>query len=335
MKPDQDWTNVWPTSHSFKPATVPLPIRMGMPPSNRPTPDKWANAELMKIPNFLHLTPPAVERHCAAIQKYCSPWPEGVSYASALTEDTQNPDPNPKKKSKTKLPGFSPDPDVVFTDPGYFPMSVTKTSYLYSGPSIRDERARVAVVKVRLEDLQLDAHSYDKLLRLVGDRYDRASHTITLTGDRCPLYSQNLDYCMYLLTVMLAEAQTKEAWEHEKPRQDHESFEYSGSSSEAAVAALRERQALAGVAPVTEQQEQRYKEALNGLLNGGETDASVTEYGESVLNLLGISERVHDAVSHHNHSIDNDLNLPDISVKTYFERINVKWQNCGWYPKIP
>ncbi|KAF2355367.1 Ribosomal protein S24/S35 mitochondrial conserved domain [Trinorchestia longiramus] len=208
MKPDQDWSSVWPASRSYQPATVPLPVRMGTPPNkSSPSVDKWGNPELMKIPNFLHLTPPAVEKHCAAIRKYCSPWPEGVSYASAITMNTKNPNPNPVKKSKTKLPAHEPDPDAVFTDPGYFPMTVTKSSYLYSGPSIRDDRARVVTLKIRLEDLQLNDHSYDKLLRLVGDRYDRETHTISIIGDRCPLYSQNLDYCHYLLTVMLAEAQ--------------------------------------------------------------------------------------------------------------------------------
>jgi small subunit ribosomal protein S35 len=31
-------------------------------------PGKFANAELMKIPNFLHLTPPAIERQCQALK---------------------------------------------------------------------------------------------------------------------------------------------------------------------------------------------------------------------------------------------------------------------------
>ena len=68
MKPDQDWGDVWPTARTFHPGTVPLPVRQGYPASDKATPDKWGNAELMKIPNFLHLTPPVVERHCAAIR---------------------------------------------------------------------------------------------------------------------------------------------------------------------------------------------------------------------------------------------------------------------------
>lgn len=61
--------------------------------------------------------------------------------------------------------------------------------------------------QVDLTDLHLDEHSLDKLLRLVGDRYDRESNTLTIFADRCPLHSQNRDYCHYLLTVIRAEAQ--------------------------------------------------------------------------------------------------------------------------------
>ena len=31
-------------------------------------PGKYANAELMKIPNFLHLTPAHIKQHCAAMK---------------------------------------------------------------------------------------------------------------------------------------------------------------------------------------------------------------------------------------------------------------------------
>jgi len=38
----------------------------GMPPG------KYANAELMKIPNFLHLTPAHIKQHCAAMKSLYS-----------------------------------------------------------------------------------------------------------------------------------------------------------------------------------------------------------------------------------------------------------------------
>lgn len=81
MSVRQKWGNVWPGPKTFHPSSVPLPVRQGYlePQDNkRPAPDKFANAELMKIPNFLHLTPPAIKQQCEAIKKYCTQWPAGL-----------------------------------------------------------------------------------------------------------------------------------------------------------------------------------------------------------------------------------------------------------------
>ena len=78
MLPDQDWPSVWPAARTFHPASVPLPLRQGVIQQKKLLPpEKYANTELMKIPNFLHLTPPAINRHCDAIKKFCTPWPKG------------------------------------------------------------------------------------------------------------------------------------------------------------------------------------------------------------------------------------------------------------------
>ena len=79
MKPDQDWPSVWPGPRTFHPASVPLPVRQGFAHlKGQYTPGKYANIELMKVPNFLHLTPVAIKRHCDAIKKFCTAWPEGM-----------------------------------------------------------------------------------------------------------------------------------------------------------------------------------------------------------------------------------------------------------------
>lgn len=81
MSVRQNWGNVWPGPKTFHPSSVPLPVRQGYlePQDNkRPAPDKFANAELMKIPNFLHLTPPVIKQQCEAIKKYCTQWPAGL-----------------------------------------------------------------------------------------------------------------------------------------------------------------------------------------------------------------------------------------------------------------
>lgn len=70
MPTDQDWPSVWPTARTFHPASVPLPLHQGFVPpgKGKAPPNKFANTELMKIANFLHLTPPAIKRHCEAIK---------------------------------------------------------------------------------------------------------------------------------------------------------------------------------------------------------------------------------------------------------------------------
>jgi hypothetical protein len=52
VDPDQSWGSDCSTPGTFHPATVPLQT------TDQVVPSKYANAELMKIPNFLHLTPP-------------------------------------------------------------------------------------------------------------------------------------------------------------------------------------------------------------------------------------------------------------------------------------
>ncbi len=72
MPTDQDWTNSWPTWSMFKQSAVPLPVRQGcvenMAENDGLPPEKYGNVELIKIPNFLHLTPPHVKKYCAAIK---------------------------------------------------------------------------------------------------------------------------------------------------------------------------------------------------------------------------------------------------------------------------
>lgn len=69
MPVNQDWPSVWPTAKTFHPASVPLPLHQGWVEPGVTPPGKFANAELMKIPNFLHLTPPAIKKHCEALKR--------------------------------------------------------------------------------------------------------------------------------------------------------------------------------------------------------------------------------------------------------------------------
>ena len=82
MPTDQDWPSVWPAAATYRSSVVPLPIRMG----SRPNPEKRApfkrvgNLELLKIPNFLHLTPEHIKRHCEAIKSTIFSFPEIAIY---------------------------------------------------------------------------------------------------------------------------------------------------------------------------------------------------------------------------------------------------------------
>lgn len=168
MAVDQDWGAVWPGPRVFHPATVPLPVRQGWVKVNQAAPGKFANLELMKVPNFLHLTPPVISKQCEALKQFCTPWPKNL--------DT------PEKQEK------------------HFPVQVFTSDYVHSSPNIRNPLARIVTFKLKLSRLNLDKHARDKFLRLVGRRYFPRTDELTLTTDRCPLKKQNYDYGIYLLT---------------------------------------------------------------------------------------------------------------------------------------
>lgn len=169
MTVDQDWGAVWPGPRSFQPATVPLPLRQGWVPVNkRAPPGKFANAELMKVPNFLHLTPPVIAKQCEALKKFCTPWPKGLE-----TEEKQE---------------------------QHFPVQVLSSDYVHGLPTIRNPLSRIVTIKFKLARLNLDKHARDKFLRLIGERYNAETDEVTMVTDRCPLKQQNYDYTIYLLT---------------------------------------------------------------------------------------------------------------------------------------
>ena len=139
MKPDQRWGDVWPAARTFHPSVVPLPVRQGVVQTKaQVVPGKFANTELMKVPNFLHLTPPVIKEHCAAIAKFCTDWPAGLETEEEIER--------------------------------HFPITITASDYLNSSSSIRDRRSRIVQLRVNINSLPLDHHARDKLIRLVGPR---------------------------------------------------------------------------------------------------------------------------------------------------------------------
>jgi len=151
MTPDQSWGSVWPAPRTFHPATVPLPVRQGVVQTKaQVVPAKYANAELMKIPNFLHLTPPVISTHCSAISKFCTAWPKGLE----TEEDIDK----------------------------HFPVTITTCDHLNSNSSIRDRRARIVQLRLKVDSLPLDTHARDKMVRLVGDRFEKSFQWASTTN---------------------------------------------------------------------------------------------------------------------------------------------------------
>ncbi|XP_011696773.1 PREDICTED: 28S ribosomal protein S35, mitochondrial [Wasmannia auropunctata] len=257
MPIDQDWPSVWPGARTFHPASVPLPLRQGYQEKGAPF-TKHANAELMKIPNFLHLTPPAIRRHCEALKQFCTEWPAGLE-----TEE---------KCAK------------------HFPVEIITSDYCYSSPTIRDPLARIVSLRVRLSSLHLDTHAKDKLLRLLGNRYNPETDVITITADRCPTKKQNLEYVRYLLTAVYHESWRVEPWEAEKSLVDMEYFDWDTSQSRTNLVTLYKWPEpptdydYETIPHVTE-----YKIAVSDLINNGEDQYSVNKYKEAVKNVLNLS----------------------------------------------
>ncbi|XP_046446241.1 28S ribosomal protein S35, mitochondrial-like [Daphnia pulex] len=144
MPTDQDLPLVWPVARSFHPGSVPLPLHQEWLVLVATPPGKFANAELMKIPNFLHLTPPASQ----ASKKFCSEWLKELD----TNEKIEN----------------------------HLPITITTSDYLHSSPSLRDARSRIVTFQVKSSSLKSYNHAKDKLLRLVKERYTIVSEQCPL-----------------------------------------------------------------------------------------------------------------------------------------------------------
>lgn len=260
MAVNQDWASAWPAARTFHPASVPLPLHMSYVDDlkmNSPLP-KFNNPELLKIPNFLHLTPPAVKRQCEALKKFCTAWPEALKSDEDLDR--------------------------------HFPVSVTTKDFVFSAASLRWPEARVVELKIKLADLKLDDHASDKMKRLLRHRYDPQTDLITLRTDSCPLRAQNLEYGQYLLTALYFESWKTEPWEAEKAYSDWERYFWEKSPSKRSISeylqkadpkAFPNEKAILGSEPV-----QRYARAVEDMVNRAQSAPVLGAYKESVLKLL-------------------------------------------------
>ncbi|XP_070828225.1 small ribosomal subunit protein mS35 [Chaetodon trifascialis] len=264
MPVDQDWTAVYPAAASFKWSSVPLPVRMGYPVKGGVPPEKKGNLELIKIPNFLHLTPTAIKKHCEALKPFCTEWP------SALDTDAKCDE--------------------------HFPIKVKSTDYVAAGPSLRNPSARIVHLSVKLSSLNLDDHAHKKMRKLVGERYCKKTDTLTIKTDSCPLRQQNKDYAMYLLTVLYHESWKTEDWEAEKTVADMEEYSWEDSPSQRNILDMLAHMKVAGEGEGEEVREQllgrkevqEYKDCVTRLKNEGESESVILQYKEAVKKVLNL-----------------------------------------------
>lgn len=254
MAIDQDWGAVWPGSRSFHPATVPLPVRQGWTPKNQPSPSKFANAELMKIPNFLHLTPPVIRKQCEALKKFCTPWPKGLE-----TDEQQE---------------------------QHFPLKYISSDYVHAAPTIRNPLSRIVSIKLKLSNLKLNKHALDKFLRLVGERYNAINDELTIVTDRCPMATQNYDYALYLLTALYHESNTVEEWENLKQEADMEVYIWSRNKSKETSTEILN---WASQSDTKIEPSKEYESSVEELVNDGENDYNLEKYKQQVTKMLGIA----------------------------------------------
>ncbi|XP_033331100.2 mitochondrial ribosomal protein S35 [Megalopta genalis] len=257
MPTDQNWQAIWPVARTFHPTTVPIPLRQGYKYKKNPNPEKYANAELMKIPNFLHLTPPAVKAHCEELKQFCTEWPIGLETDEACEK--------------------------------HFPVEIISSNYCYSSPTIREPLARIVTLRVKLSSLHLDYHAKDKILRLVGDRYNPETDILTIVADRCPTRKQNLDYVNYLLTALYHVSWRVEPWESQKVEADMEFYEWDKSKSRDSLVTI-----FCWPNPPTDSNYEsiphatEYKVAVSELINNGEDHFTINKYKQAVKNVLNL-----------------------------------------------
>ncbi|XP_027197003.2 mitochondrial ribosomal protein S35 [Dermatophagoides pteronyssinus] len=264
LKENCNWTNVWPTARNFHPATIPLPIHMSYVDDNKISAPvgKFNNPELLKIPNFFHLTPITVKRQCEAIKRFCTRWPKALK----TDDDCQR----------------------------HFPITIRTKDFVFSGPSIRWPDSRIVELSFKLSGLKLDEHSHDKMKRLLAHRYNPETDIATIRTDSCPLRKQNYDYAHYLLTASYFESWKIEKWETEKEYSDWEKYFWNQSKSrESLLNYLKKCQPKISIEQLEQQSNvKQYADAViklygdNDGIEKSETNESLNQYKQSVLKIL-------------------------------------------------
>ncbi|KAI6174663.1 28S ribosomal protein S35, mitochondrial [Aphelenchoides bicaudatus] len=271
MPVDQDWPSVWPAAASFRSSVVPLPVRMGgrRNAAKRPPFKTVGNLELLKIPNFLHLTPEHIRRQCEVVKQFFTTFPKELKDDQSLISK-------------------------------HLPLTISYSDFVHQSNSIRDMRARVITIKIKVADLHLDDHAKDKLRRLVGNRYDQDTDTLAIVTDRCFTRKQNRDYAEYLFTVLYHECNKFEEWEKQKQRINNWKVEFEGSPLEERLQELiqisdKPNSDVPADKTIKNKPEiKEFVETWTDYRNKTETVDATRRYAESARKLLGVQNLTND-----------------------------------------
>ncbi|OAF70256.1 28S ribosomal protein S35, mitochondrial [Intoshia linei] len=190
-----EWENIWTHPQPFNHHIVPLPIYQGFIKNTKLNipPNKYANAEILKVQNFLHLTPRHVDSQCKLLKKFCTPWPKGLS------------------------------DDAIEK---HFPVKVSYSNFCHSSPSIRHDKSSNVSVQFKLHSLSFNQSARDKIIYLLGQRYNKDNDTVSLFSDRCPTKKQNYDYLIYLMNVLIRESHKLAPFEKLKSEDDELEYKW-------------------------------------------------------------------------------------------------------------
>nr|CAB3264010.1 28S ribosomal protein S35, mitochondrial-like [Phallusia mammillata] len=207
----KDWTAVWPAPAPFKPYEVPLPIHMGVKAKKCVKPDKFSSLELLKVQNFLHLTPPAVEQHCKVLKQFCTKFPDDLDSDIACEME--------------------------------FPVTKHTVDYVGASNSPRNSKARNVTKQIRLVHLGLNLQAREKITKLLEWRYNDDTDVATIQSKRCPVRKQNSDFLDYVFTALYFESWKVEEWEKPENACDDDFYVWENSESYKNLRKIVERRA--------------------------------------------------------------------------------------------
>ncbi|CAJ0588767.1 unnamed protein product [Cylicocyclus nassatus] len=260
MSTDQDWTAVWPAARSFASSVVPLPVRMG----TRPNPEKRApfkkqgNLELVKIPNFLHLTPAAIEKHCNAIKKFCTQYPQELIENKDLVESE-------------------------------FPMKINYNTYVHQGTNIRDNRARVITLQDKL--IRLAGDRYDEktdTLTVITDRCITRKQNLDYAFYLLTAIYHEANKVESWEELKQRQDSLKVEFEGSETQKKLVSFLKHAVKNEKLETPLKVGGDVSESQITTDSHVQEFGKLWNKYINEEETPESTREYAKSIKTLLGI-----------------------------------------------